>query len=159
MSRELERIENELKLAGYRLDFDKDEIESEDDYTQAIGNSVYELCKLFAEQGHSGMSASLTLCLLTKLLGGGTLTPLTNNPDEWECITPDHPASGGRGYTYYHSKRDSSCFSDDDLKTYYDIDEDCNREFELDENGNKTGWSCLVGKDKMVRHTLKNYEV
>lgn len=155
MPSELERIENELKLAGYRLEPVKDGDWSDDDYVQSIGNCAWEVCKLFCEQDHSGMSAGFTIQLIKTLLDGDTLTPLTNKPDEWENCGKYCPDSDG----VYQSKRKFSCFSDDGLKTYYDIDSPENKEYELDENGQKTGWASFVGKDKAVRHELKEYEV
>lgn len=117
MTSMLEKIENELKLAGYKLEPVKEGNWSEDDYVQQIGNCAYEICKLFCEQGHSGMSAEFTIALITKLLKGDILAPLTNNPDEW-CLICEEPNN-----KKYQSKRKFSCFSRD-LKTYYDIDDE-----------------------------------
>ena len=85
-------------------------------------------------------------------MDGKTLTPLTADPDEWYSYDKDQP-------TKYQSKRCSSCFSDDDLKTYYDINAKENREFELDEDGNRTGWSSLKPFEELVKHELPPYEV
>lgn len=150
MVTQLERIENELRIAGYNLQ-DKDEINSDDDYAQSVGKAAYDVCKLFCEQGHSGMSAGFTIGLITKLLKGDNLTPLTNDPSEWS-----HEEWHGEGH--YQSKRNFSCFSDDNLKTYYDIDEEENREWELDDNGNKTGWSCIKPREQLIYHELKSRE-
>jgi hypothetical protein len=122
MTTNLERIEYELKLAGYKLEQIDENDPSDEKYVQRIGNCVYEICKLFAEQGHSGLSASITLQLLDELLvKGNTLSPLTNNPDEWMDVTEMS------GYKLYQSKRKFSCFSDDNLNTYYDTNDE-NRE-------------------------------
>jgi hypothetical protein len=122
MTTNLERIEYELKLAGYKLEPIDENDPSDEKYVQRIGNCVYEICKLFAEQGHSGLSASITLKLLDELLvKDNTLSPLTNNPDEWMDVTEMS------GYKLYQSKRKFSCFSDDNLKTYYDTNDE-NRE-------------------------------
>lgn len=119
MTTQLERIENELRLAGYKLEPVKDGNWTDDDYVQNIGNCVWEICKLFCNQGHSGMSASFTLQILEKLLiKEDTLTPLTNNPAEWlDCseMSITQPM--------FQSKRKFSCFSDDNLKTYYDVND------------------------------------
>lgn len=152
---ELERIENELKLAGYRFKPITNKEWTDDDYVQSIGNSVYETLKTFMSHDHSGFSAQCAITMITKLLHGGTLTPITNDPSEWINLADSY---GEEGITQWQSKRDTSCFSDDNLKTYYDIDEEANREYELDENGNKTGWSFLVPREQMVRHTLKSKE-
>ena len=145
--RNIERIENELKLAGYKLEPIKETFESDDDYSQAIGTSVYEICKKFSEQGHSGLSAEFAIRMITKLLSGDVLTPLTDNPDEWLLVD----VSGK-----YQSKRKFSCFSPD-LKQYYDIEAEENKEYELDENGERTGWYHL--KKEKVMHDLQHHEV
>ena len=122
MTTNLERIEYELKLAGYKLEPINENDPSDEKYVQRIGNCVYEICKLFAEQGHSGLSASITLQLIDELLvKDNTLSPLTNNPDEWMDVTEMS------GYKLHQSKRKFSCFSDDNLNTYYDTN-DKNRE-------------------------------
>jgi hypothetical protein len=122
MTTNLERIEYELKLAGYKLEPIDENEPSDEKYVQRIGNCVYEICKLFAGQGHSGLSASITLQLLDELLiKSNTLSPLTNNPDEWMDVTEMN------GYKLHQSKRKFSCFSNDGLNTYYDIDDE-NRE-------------------------------
>lgn len=122
MTTNLERIEYELKLAGYKLEPIDENDPSDEKYVQRIGNCVYEICKLFAEQGHSGLSANITLQLLEELLvKGNTLSPLTNNPDEWMDVTEMS------GYKLHQSKRKFSCFSDDNLNTYYDTN-DADRE-------------------------------
>ena len=88
MTTNLERIEYELKLAGYKLEPIDENDPSDEKYVQRIGNCVYEICKLFAEQGHSGLSANITLQLLNELLiKENTLSPLTKNPDEWMDVT------------------------------------------------------------------------
>ena len=87
------------------------------------------------------------------MLKGDTLTPLTNDPSEWE----QHPKEMDPQQTW-QSKRKFSCFSDDNLKTYYDIDEEENREWELDDNGNKTGWSSVKPRDQLIYHELKSRE-
>lgn len=122
MTTNLERIEYELKLAGYKLETIDENEPSDEKYVQRIGNCVYEICKLFAEQGHSGLSASITLQLIDELLvKSNTLSPLTNNPDEWMDVTEMS------GYKLHQSKRKFSCFSDDNLNTYYDTNDE-NRE-------------------------------
>lgn len=136
MTTQLERIKYELELAGFKIDETPKEtkIDSDESYTQAIGNDVYQICKMFSEQEHSGYSASIALSLIDKLLIKGLpLSPLTSDPNEWtKCEN------------IYQSKRDFSCFSDDDLKSYYDIDAEENKIYELDENGNKTCYYSLL---------------
>ena len=146
MTTQLERIEYELRLAGY--DLKETDINNWENYAQGIGDCAWKICKLFCSQGHSGMSAEFVIELVYKLLKGETLSPLTNNPEEWLDV------SYYSGEQMYQSKRKFSCFSDDNLETYYDIDEDCNRNWELDEFGNRTGWSCTKKRSEITRHKL-----
>lgn len=94
--------------------FDKDS-----DYDGMIGESVLELVQTFAKQGHSGFSAGLTLHIFNKVASYKPLGPINNNPDEWNEIT-DFPIEGK---PLHQSKRSPSVFSDDNLQTWYDIDE------------------------------------
>jgi multidrug efflux pump subunit AcrA (membrane-fusion protein) len=79
---------------------------------------VLELIEVFAKQGHSGFSAFATLETFNLLANFKNIKALTNNPEEWVDVT-----SFGNGKKLYQSKRNSACFSEDDLKTYYDTSE------------------------------------
>lgn len=104
----LERIKYELEQAGF--DLEKDEFE----YQNECAKSAYEICNIFANQGHSLFSAMVTKKLIQKLLiEDSILTPLTNNPEEWVEISNE---------PLYQSKRDFSCFSND-LESYWNINE------------------------------------
>jgi len=65
----------ELELAGL---FDQDS-----DYGGMLGESVMELMEKFAEQGHSGFSASICISLFSKVAAFQPLMPLTGEDDEW----------------------------------------------------------------------------
>ena len=121
MTTQLERIRYELELAGYELDKESNP-DNFDDYANEVGKCAYEICEVFCNQGHSGMSASLTLQLIQTLLKGENLTPLTNNPEEWVDVS-GYDRGSGEGQPMYQNKRNSACFSTD-LKTYYDIYEE-----------------------------------
>ena len=151
MSNLLEHAKKELELAGYDIDSpDKEEIETDEDYANACAKNAYKMLEVFSEGGHSGFSAKCTLQLFNRLAEFKCLAPLTNNPDEWMKLDPHD--------TSWQSIRQPSCFSDDELKTYYDIDEEENREWELDENGRRTGWSSLKPVEQRVKHELKDYK-
>lgn len=153
MTSMLERAKYELNLAGYRLEPVPESNWTEDDYVQSIGNCAYELVETFCKQEHSGMSAGFCIGLLEKLLRGDILSPLTNDPEEWVSVAEEW---GEDTPNKYQSKRKFSCFSDDGLKTYYDIEEECNRNWKLDENGERTGWSSLKSRDQLTYHELKS---
>lgn len=78
MSNLVKHAEFELKKAGL---FDKDS-----DYGGMLGDGVMELIKVFAKQGHSGMSASMTTSLVEKLMRYEPLSPLTGEDDEWNEV-------------------------------------------------------------------------
>ena len=88
--------------------------EAMDNYARAIYESVSDLMEVFINAHHSGMSASITLSMFEKLARFEALSPLTADPREWIehdfGVQPNH-----------QSKRSSSVFSDDGLKTWYDI--------------------------------------
>ena len=115
MSKLLEHARNELKLAGYDIDApDKEEFESDEDYGNACAKNAYKMLEVFCSEGHSGCSGDMTLQIFNRLAQWKNLTPLTSNPDEWVDVSFN-------GISCYQNKRCSSCFSDDNLKTYYDI--------------------------------------
>lgn len=154
MSNLLDHARNELKLAGYDIDAPyKGSFESDEDYGNACAKNAYEMLKVFSSADHSGFSARATLALFNKLAEFKCLTPLTNNPDEWMDTSECHGEHIG---THFQSKRQSSCFSDDGLKTYYDIDEEANKEYELDKSGKKTGWARMKPREEWVRHKLES---
>ena len=108
MSNLLEHAKRELEIAGIKGN----------DYDNEVAKCVLELIEVFSRQRHSGFSASATLEIFNVLVNFKNLKPLTNNPEEWVNVT-----SFGNGEKLYQSKRNSACFSDDDLKTYYDTNE------------------------------------
>lgn len=96
----------ELKAAGLW--------EEDADYGGMLADAVLDLIRVFADQGHSGFSAMRTLELFKTLAQFKTLTALTDNPEEWLEVD-------GKGLL--QSRRQSSCFSDDGGRSYYDIEE------------------------------------
>lgn len=94
----------ELRRAGL---FDDDS-----DYGGMLGDAVLALIRVFAAQGHSGMSASLTRQLFAILSDFKPLMPITSDPEEWI----DHSAISER--PLWQNKRDSTIFSCDGGKTW-----------------------------------------
>ena len=97
--------ERELKLAGM---FDKDA-----DYDGELAPAILEVVKTFSKYGHSGMSASIAISVLEKLLRFQTLTPITSNSDEWMEV----------GTSMWQNKRNPAIFSKDGGKTWYDVND------------------------------------
>lgn len=102
--------EYELKRAGL---FEKDS-----DYDGAIGDDTLELIRVFAQQGHSGGSASRVRELFQLLANYKALVALTSAPDEWRAVE-------GFEKPTLQSTRQSSCFSQDGGRTFVDHDEKC----------------------------------
>ena len=114
MNKLLEHARSELKIAGYDIDAPyKEEFETGEDYANACAKNAYKMLEVFSSAGHSGFSGEATLQLFDRLARWQNLTPLTNNPEEWQLINNEK----------YQSKRNPACFSNDNLKTYYDIDD------------------------------------
>lgn len=100
----IDHAKEELSRAGL---FDKDS-----DYNGLIGKAVMELVKCFSNQGHSGFSANWVLDLFNQLGKYKTLSPITDNPKEWMEVSEN----------MWQSKRNPALFSENNGKTYYDVD-------------------------------------
>lgn len=85
------------------------EFESDPAYAQSIVATV----AAFASYGHSGGSAGIAVEVLHDLLQFKNLTPLTDDPEEWE------DRSEMSGYPLWQNKRNSSAFSTDVGRTYW----------------------------------------
>jgi hypothetical protein len=57
-------------------------------YGDSLPKAVLELIDVFEKQGHSGMSASVTIQLFTQLAKFEPLGPLTGEDDEWNECSP-----------------------------------------------------------------------
>jgi hypothetical protein len=110
MSNLVEHAERELRVVGYTIN-------SEDEMDLSIYYTTMEIVKLFASVGHSGGSASVHTHMINRLLQFQSLTPLTDNPDEWV------DQSEFSGTPTWQNKRSSDCFSEDGGQTYYSVDE------------------------------------
>lgn len=90
------------------------------DYGCACHESALKAFEQLCNQGHSGMSITITQHILNRLIDGKPLTPIEDDEDMWNEV-------GGinKGYTVYQCRRMSSLFkyvSDDGTVTYSDID-------------------------------------
>lgn len=88
-----------------------------------IDEHVMQIVEIFSRAGHSGSSAYYTIELISRLLSYQNLTPLTDNPDEWECH--DEGVSGVPG-GLWQNKRNGEAFSNDGGVTYYLLNEGAN---------------------------------
>lgn len=97
------------------IDYARREIERqgrtspESDYDGELGKVVLDLITVFAQQGHNGCSASMTLKTFNRLSQFKPLSPLTGADDEWVHVTVGlgHPESD-----LWQNKRCPSVFKD-----------------------------------------------
>ena len=112
----VKHAETELRLAGL--------FDANSDYEGMLGQSVLALVRCFSAQGHSGFSAQMTLNVFNRVARFKTLTEITSDPSEWRNISDMTP---GESPAVWQNLRQSSCFSNDGGKTYYDIDDNDGR--------------------------------
>ena len=118
---EEDRVENSslMKFAKEELIkaglFDKDS-----SYGGMLGESTMKLMECFVKEGHSGFSASMQVEIFRRLASWKPLTPLTNDPAEWSNVT-EHCSNDRK--PLWQSRRSPDCFSNDEGKTYYSVDD------------------------------------
>jgi hypothetical protein len=83
-----------------------------------LTNGLCRVVAAFAEMGHSGFSADHSTAVLEKLLRYQPLSPLTDDPAEWQ------DRSQMSGYPIWQNRRDSRAMSTDGGKTYTLVDEE-----------------------------------
>lgn len=106
--------ERELSLSGL--------LDVGSDYDGMIGECVLELVRVFADQGHSGESAMMTLAVFEKCARFENLTPLTSDSEDWNDV------SNVMGKPLWQSKRSPYFFSEDGGETWTDIREEFKNE-------------------------------
>jgi len=107
----VEHAKNELELCGQFKD------------DPAYAQSLVAAVAAFASYGHSGGSAAVGIAQLHRLLQFLPLSPLTNDPAEWQEVGTQPAAAAGWGSPMYQSRRSSACFTTDTtFATYYDLD-------------------------------------
>jgi hypothetical protein len=103
MSNMLKWAEAELRLAGYDIN------DPEDGPNRWLAEGTLELLQVFAEQGHSSMSAPYAVALFEKLAMWKPITPLTGEDDEWMQVS----RAG------WQNKRSSNVFKGKDGQAYW----------------------------------------
>ena len=103
----IEHAKTELQAIGM--------LGSEDEMNTMMSDNIMQLIETFAEQGHSGFSATYCINMFTKLANFKALSPLTGADDEWNDVS-DY----GDGTKRYQNKRYGSVFKDGD--SAYNID-------------------------------------
>lgn len=108
MSNLLSHAQHELDRIGMTAD-------SPDEINVAMRKHILYMIGEFADEGHSGFSASYAINIITKLMKFKPLTPLTGHDDEWNEVS-EH-----MGQKCWQNKRHSSVFKNGDGEAY-DID-------------------------------------
>ena len=129
MSNLLSHAMKELDLIGMTED-------TPDEMNQAMRKHILHMMQEFANEGHSGFSASYAIGILTKLLDYKPLSPLTGEDDEW--VKHDYGVE-----PHYQNKRLSSVFKDAN-GDIYNIDGKVFWEWWTDEDGvkRKSHYTC-----------------
>jgi len=132
MSNIIEYAKSELDRIGMT--------EDGDEYNAMGRNAILELVEKFAEQGHSGFSASYVTNCLEKLLRWEPLSPLTGEDSEWTLLEYDDE-------TRYQNKRCSRVFKDSDGRAY-DIEGKVFWDWYTNEDGEKSKsyFTCKEGR-------------
>lgn len=105
----------------------KDEDRGLGGYVDACLDSALKAYKSLEEDGHSGMSFSITRGILENLMHGIPLTPIEDVPESWSSETSMNPKK-------LQCIRRSSLFKDinaDGTVSYHDIDNDVLEEMKL----------------------------
>ena len=108
MSNILEHAKDELNRIGMTED-------SPDEMNVMMRKHILHMMNEFAEEGHSGFSASYAISILTKLMDFKPLSPLTGEDNEWGNVREYGESPS------WQNKRRSSVFKNAD-GTCYDID-------------------------------------
>lgn len=109
-----QHAQSELTIAGL---FDEDA-----DYGGMLAAAVLELVETFARQAHSGASAAATLDIFNRVITFSPLTPITDDTDEWMHVSEEMAGDAN----LWQNRRQSSAFSNDGGKTFYDLTEPLN---------------------------------
>lgn len=104
----------------------------EDGMQKEVNDSIMVIVKAFAEQGHSGFSASYALSIIKRLLAWKPITALTGEDDEWYDVP-----SYDNGKNTQQNKRCTAVFRDNfDNSTARWIDGKV-----FSDDGGKTWWT------------------
>ncbi len=111
------RVEREVRLAKqWEAKGDEDDDgPSMLGYVEMCYDAALALYNLFADQGHSGMSAYVTKNMFVQLVNGDPLSPITGDEEEWYNADPNYENGELVGYSRQNNRMTS-------LFKYYDKD-------------------------------------
>lgn len=87
-----------------------------DEYTDEVLKDVLELVEVFSKQGHSGLSANMTLSYFSRLADFKPIRALTGDESEWG--TEASESQNNRAYQVF--RRDDGTAFDVNAKTFSD---------------------------------------
>lgn len=121
-----------------------------------IDDHVIEMVKIFSSAGHSGYSGMYTIELIRRVLLFENLTPLTNDPAEWNHVAEER---WGSPKGIWQNRRNGSAFSHDGGKTYYLLEERQGRtkRYHLANESNKE--KTVAVKHKLYKNKTNHNEV
>ena len=106
-----------MSLVSYaEQELDRIGMTDDGDMNGIMRKHLLHMVKEFADEGHSGFSASYALQCLKRLLNFKPLSPLTGEDDEWSEVTQIS------GYPHFQNKRCGSVFKNGKDGEAYDID-------------------------------------
>lgn len=79
--------ENEIEIVRNRLKSSPEEEGSENDYILGCYESAFKAFKSLLEDGHSGMSISITKSILIRLIDGRPLNDIQDTEDVWNEVS------------------------------------------------------------------------
>ena len=137
-------MSNLLKYAMHELDL-IGMTEDSGDMNKAMRDHILHMVKEFSDEGHSGMSASYALKLLTNLLDFKPLTPLTGEDDEWTILDYGGDMRAQNKRCFHVFKGDDGWAYDSEGVVFY--------EWRTDKNGERYK-SHFTNKDSRVYITF-----
>ena len=106
-----------MSLVSYaEQELDRIGMTDDGDMNGIMRKHLLHMVKEFADEGHSGFSASYALQCLKRLLNFKPLSPLTGEDEEWSEVTQIS------GYPHFQNKRCGSVFKNGKDGEAYDID-------------------------------------
>jgi hypothetical protein len=88
---------------------------------EAMNQGILAMVAVFSTMGHSGSSAEYTTQVLARLLRYENLSPLTDDPEEWNLISEGMMPEGSE--PTWQCRRNPEAFSHDGGETYYLLSE------------------------------------
>jgi hypothetical protein len=105
-------LSNILLHAKYELDRIGMTEDSSDEMDVMMRKHILHMMNEFAEEGHSGFSASYAIGILTKLMEFKPLSPLTGEDSEWVDISEygESPSWQNKRLSSVFKKADGTCY-------------------------------------------------